>query len=187
MRTRRTRLASLALAAALCGCATNPAPEHQSQADPGTNIAAYETYGWKSAAGEGVAGEPMRMLDVNIRSAITAELTRRGYRETDTSPQFLVTYETAAQEKVKSNPVRIGVGFGSWGGNTGGSVNVGSPSVQSYQEGRLVIHAVDAAANKEVWYGTVSGQVSKKGLDAESVARAVAIAMQDFPAKAAAP
>lgn len=181
------RLMPAALAVVVAACATTPAPEHQSQTDPNTNFAAYDTFGWKPAVYEGAGDQPVLILDANIRKAITAELTRRGYRETDTNPQFLVTYETAAEDKIRSNPVRVGVGFGSWGGNVGGSVNVGSPSVENYREGRLVIHAVDAAANKEVWYGTVSGRVDKRKLDADAVARAVAIAMQDFPAKAAAP
>lgn len=187
MHTQWNRLMSVALAAVLAGCATTSAPEHQSQTDPGTNFAAYDTFGWKSAAYEGGADQPLLMLDTNIRNAIKAELTRRGYKETDANPQLLVTYETAAEEKVKSNPVRIGIGIGSFGSSGGGSVNVGSPAVQNYREGRLIIHAVDTAANKEVWYGTVSGSADKKSLDADAVARAVAIAMQDFPAKGAAP
>jgi hypothetical protein len=123
----------------------------------------------------------MRMLDVNIRHAIVAELTKRGYTEAEASPQFLVTYETAAQDKVKSSPFRIGIGVGSYGSGGGGSVNVGTSGVDSYREGKLVIHVIDAEANKEVWYGTVSGKVNKQGVDADAVARAVAIAMQDFP------
>jgi hypothetical protein len=85
---------------------------------------------------------------------------------------------------VKSNPFQVGIGMGSFGGNVGGSVNVGSPSVKSYQEGELTIHVIDAAANKEVWYGSVSGEVDKTALDAATVARAVGIAMQDFPRRA---
>lgn len=181
MLTPWNRVISLILVVSLAGCATTSAPEHQSQSDPGTNLAAYRTFGWKSAAGEGVSDEPMRMLDVNIRNAIRAELTKRGYTEAEADPQFLVAYDTAAQEKVKSSPFRIGIGLGSFGSSGGGGVNVGSSGVQSYQEGTLVIHVLDAKANKEVWYGTVSGKVDKKGLDADAVARVVAIAMQDFP------
>ena len=31
-------------------------------------------------------------------------------------------YETASADKIENNPVRVGVGIGSWGGNAGGSV-----------------------------------------------------------------
>ena len=76
--------------------------------------------------------------------------------------------------------------MGSWGGNVGGSVSMGTPSVESYQEGRLVIHVADAAKNQEVWYGTITGKVDRQSLDADAVARAVALAMEGFPARAAA-
>lgn len=175
------------LAAALCACATTSAPQRESQADPGANIAAWRTFALKDSLGQAAGDEPLRMLDVNIRNAIRAELTKRGYSEAEAQAQFLVTYETAAQEKMRSSPVRIGIGMGSWGGNVGGSVGMSTPSVENYREGRLVIHAIDAAANREVWYGAISGRVDKQNLDAEAVARAVALAMQDFPASAAGP
>jgi hypothetical protein len=174
------------LLAALAGCTTTSQPERQSETLPDANLPAYETFGWQAPAGEGGIDEPMRILDVNIRAAIRAELTQRGYRETDVNPQFRIAYETALQDKLKNSPVRFGIGMGSFGGNVGGSVNMGSPSVQSYQEGSLVIHVLDAARNQEVWSGTVSGRVDKKNLDAAAVARVVALAMQDYPARATA-
>jgi hypothetical protein len=171
---------------ALAACTGSSRPEHRSMSDPGTDISKWSTFGWQAAGDAGTADEPMRMLDTNIRSAIEAELTRRGYVKSD-SPQFLIAYDTKAQEKVKSNPFRIGIGMGSYGSNVGGSVNVGSPSVKSYQEGTLAVHAIDAAANKEVWYGTVSGEVDRANLDAAAVARVVALAMESFPVKSGGP
>jgi hypothetical protein len=64
---------------------------------------------------------------------------------------------------------------------------MGTPSIESYQEGQLVIHVADAAKKREVWYGTVSGQVDRQKLDAAAVARVVALAMESFPARAALP
>ena len=186
MRNLCTTLPALILVAVLAGCTSPSALEHQSQSAPDTNLSAYRTFGWKAPAG-GTTDEPMRILDANIRTAIRAELTRRGYVETETNPQLLIVYDTAAGERVKSNPFRIGIGLGSFGSNGGGSVNVGSPSVQSYREGRLVIHVLDAAENREVWLGTITGRDDNKTPDADSVARTVALAMQDFPARAAAP
>jgi len=177
----------LIVAALLAGCATTAPPQHESEAAPGANLAAYSTFGWSHPADEATAEEPLRILDVNIREAIRAEMTGRGYTEDADNPGLLVHYETAAADKVRSSPVRFGIGMGSFGGNVGGSVNMGTPSVQSYQEGRLVIHVIDAAGKKEVWYGTISGPVDRKKLDAVSVAKVVALAMQDFPARGASP
>ena len=180
MTNRFLRCAVLVLAAGIVSC-TASKPDVQSQSDPGANLAAWRTFAIKSDAGGRVGDEPMRMLDVNIQNALRDEFTRRGYEQVADNPQFLVTYDIAAADKVKSNPVRIGVGFGSWGGSGGGSVNVGSSGVQSYTEGRLVVHVLDAAANREVWVGSITGKVNNKSLDADAVAQVVATTLQNYP------
>lgn len=177
---------ALLAVAFLAGCAT-PAPRHESHASPGADLAGYRTFSLIASTGDVAGDAPLRLLDVNIRDAIRAEMTRRGYREDNENPALRIYYETAANDKVRSSPVRIGIGMGSWGGNVGGSVGMGTPSVQSYEEGRLVIHVADATKNQEIWYGTISGQVDRQKLDAEAVARAVGLAMEDFPARTAGP
>ena len=85
-----------------------------------------------------------------------------------------------------SNPVRIGVGMGSWGGNIGSevsaSVPIGSEGVTTTQETRLTIRAVDQKSNREVWVGTTTGDI-KQGLDAGVVEKAVAGMLDGFPAR----
>jgi len=169
------------LATLLAACATTPQTEHRSEKDPSVDLAAFRSFAWRPAAGVAGAEEPMRLLDTRIQKAITAELVRRGYTEDAAAPDFHVTYETAVSDKVRSSPVRFGIGMGSFGGNVGGSVNMGTPSIQNYQEGELVVRVIDAKTNREAWYGTVSGKVDKAQLDDAAVARAVAIALQDFP------
>lgn len=180
------RALALILVVLLAGCTTPTPPDHQSQTAPDANFAAYRTFGWQPPPAAS-SDEPLRLLDTNIRTAIRAEMTKRGYTEVQDEPQLRVAYETAADDKLKSSPFRIGIGLGSFGSNMGGSVNVGSPSVQSYREGRLIIHVVDAAANRELWYGSIAGSMGKGKLDADAVARAVALAMQDLPARTAVP
>jgi hypothetical protein len=55
--------------------------------------------------------------------------------------------------------------------------------VRNYQQGTLVIHAIERARNAEVWQGRVSGKMSNGSIDAAAVQRAVATAMRDFPAR----
>jgi hypothetical protein len=184
MRMKIRRAGMLLLLATLAACTTPPAPDHQSQIAPDADFSAYSSFGWQPPPA-GSADEPARLLDTNIRNAIRAEMTRRGYVETDQNPDLRVAWETAADERLKSNPFRVGIGLGSFGSNVGGSVNVGSPSVQSYREGRLIIHVMDAAANRELWFGSIAGSIEKSRLDADAVARAVALAMQDLPARTA--
>lgn len=182
MQLKALRGLALILVALLAACTTPVPPDHESQIAPDANFAAYRTFGWQPPPA-GTIDEPTRLLDTNIRNAITAEMTRRGYTEVQEAPKLRVAYETAADERLKSNPFRIGIGLGSFGSNMGGSVNVGSPSVQSYREGRLTIHVLDAAANRELWFGSVAGSIEKGNLDADAIARAVALAMQDLPVR----
>jgi Domain of unknown function (DUF4136) len=179
------RLASgIAIIAALLvgGCASAP-PEPESMRDPNANFAAYSTYGWAPSPGVSGTDPPLRLLDQNIRRAIAAEMQRRGYTESTENPDLRMAYDTASAEKIESDPVRVGVGVGSWGGNVGGSINVGSPSVRNYREGTLVIHAIDAARNAEVWQGRVSSRITSGSLEAAAVTSAVQAAMRDFPAR----
>ena len=171
----------LALAA---GCASSP-PEPESMRDPGADFASYRTFGWAPRSGVSDADAPLQLLDQNIRAALAAEMKRRGYVEDEADPDLRMAYETASADKVESNPVRVGIGVGSWGGGFGGSVGVGSPSVRNYREGTLVIHAVDAERNAEVWQGRVSSRLTKGSLEPAAITSAVATAMQDFPARPA--
>lgn len=189
-RSRRSvPVAAAALAAVfatgwVAGCATAP-PQSESMRDPQANFAAYKTFGWTTGATVDGTDAPLKLLDGNIRAAITAELQRRGYTEAPagTTPDLHMTYETASEQKLENNPVRVGIGVGSWGGNIGGSINVGSPSVRNYQEGTLVVHAIDTARNAEVWQGRVSKKITKGSVEPAAVAQAVAVAMKDFPGK----
>jgi hypothetical protein len=153
--------------------------------DSTADFASYRSYGWTPAGGIGDADRPLLLLDKNIRTAIAAEMTRRGYVEDQASPDLRISYETASADKVENNPVRVGIGVGSWGGNVGGSVNVGSPSLRNYREGTLVIHVIDAGRNAEVWQGSISGRLTKGSTEPAAITTAVSTAMRDFPARTA--
>jgi hypothetical protein len=165
------------------GCASPSPSQAESMRDPQANFSSYRTYGFGGEKSIDGTDEPLKLLDANIRSAIGTELRRRGYVEAaaDATPDLRIVYETASADKLENNPVRVGVGVGSWGGSVGGSVNVGSPSVRNYREGTLVVHAIDTARNAEVWQGRVSKKITKGSLEPAAIATAVSAAMRDFP------
>ncbi|HET7202188.1 MAG TPA: DUF4136 domain-containing protein [Steroidobacteraceae bacterium] len=174
------------VAASVCsGCATSPAPQPESMRDPQANFAAYRTFGWSAGGTVETSDAPLRLLDANIRAAIATELRKRGYAEAPAgdTPDLRIAYETASADKIENNPVRVGIGVGSWGGNVGGSVNVGSPSIRNYKEGTLVVHAIDSARNAEVWQGRVSKKITGGSTEPAAIAAAVSAAMKDFPAR----
>ena len=178
-------LALLLTVTGLAGCASSAPPVPESMRDPQANFSSYKTFGWQASLAE-PDDAPLKLLDSHLRAAITAEMQKRGYVEAPagTTPDLGMAYETARSDKIENNPVRIGIGVGGWGGgNVGGSVGVSSPSVRSFTEGTLVVHAVDTARNAEVWQGRVSGKITKGSVEPAAIAQAVAAAMSDFPAR----
>ena len=172
---------------AILGCASGAPSKTESAIAPGEDLAAYASFGWQPASeGPSASQPPESIADANIRHAIRKQLVEKGYQEVEDGPDLLIRFETAAYfaEKV-SNPVRIGIGVGGWGGNVGGgvgtSVPVGSSRVEGTPETRLTIRAVDPKRNKEVWVGSTDG--IKQVLDSGAVDEAVADTLAEFPAR----
>jgi hypothetical protein len=177
-------LVSLAL-----GCASSGRWQTESATAPGADLAGYASFAWLAAeAPHGNAGEaPLSIADANVRNAIRAQLIEKGYREIEANPDLRIGFETSTRARERtSEPVRIGVGVGSWGGNVGGAVDasvpVGSERVKTVAETRITIRALDPEDGRELWIGSATGEV-REGLDADAVAKAVAAVLDDFPAR----
>ncbi|MBX3694460.1 MAG: DUF4136 domain-containing protein [Steroidobacteraceae bacterium] len=179
-------VAALASCAAMLagGCATTP-ERPQTMRDPQADFSTYRTFGWYRPPGDDGAAKPHSIVDGYVRTAIGNELTGKGYVEVaaGATPDLSVAYETASDEKLKSNPFRVGVGVGSFGRNVGGSVGVGSPGVRNVREGSLVVHAIDHARDIEIWRGSIARELGRGGVDAVTVQAAVSELMRDFPAR----
>jgi hypothetical protein len=176
----RHGLATL-VALLLAACASAP-PQPESMRDPAADFGAYATWGFKPLPAADGTDQPLLLVDQDIRRAIASQMQRRGYTQSD-SPDLLISHQTASAEKVESNPVRIGIGVGSWGSGVGGSVGVGSPGVRSYREGTLVISAVDAHRNAEVWQGRIASRLGEHGTEPAAIETAVQAVMRDFPSR----
>jgi hypothetical protein len=180
----RIVVVATAVAGFVAGCASPP-PTPETMRDPTVNFTNFKTFGWTAGGTVDAGDAPLKLLDANIRAAIVDVMKRKGYVEAPAgaTPDLRIAYETASADKIENNPVRIGIGVGSWGGNVGGSVNVGSPSIRNFTEGTLVVHAIDSARNAEVWQGRVSGKMTKGSLEPAAINQAVAQAMADFPVR----
>ena len=179
---------ALGAAVLISGCASTPA-EPQQMRDPQADFSAFKTFAWNADTNDGKSDQPVSLVDGYIRTAITTELTRKGYVEaaTGTTPDLRIEYEAVSAEKIKNNPFRVGIGVGSYGSSGGGSVGVGSPSVKNVKEGTLVIHAIDPARNAEVWRGSASRELGKGNVEPAVVQDVVAEMLSDFPARSGQP
>lgn len=187
----RISFSILALATSLLtgGCTSTP-PQPYSMRDPQANFTTFKTFAWDTGQATEAPGEPVTIVNGQIRTAITGELQQKGYAEAlaGAKPDLLLRYETAAAEKLKSNPFRIGVGTGGAGSNGAAGVGVSSPSAKNIREGTLVLRAIDPARNAEVWNGRVSRELGKNGVpDPALIQSAVGDLLREFPAPGEAP
>jgi hypothetical protein len=170
------------LALCLAGCATSPAPPKPDWvAATDVDITANVDFWWIDE----LSAAPSTILDNQISRALRAQLTSKGYVEAPEMPDMLVSYETLELEIVKkANPMRIGIGVGSWGGSSGGSVgssvDVSGDDEVSYQH-QIVIRVTDLRTDQEIWIGTST--TFEQTPDDATVAAAVAGVMAGFPAR----
>ncbi|HET9472947.1 MAG TPA: DUF4136 domain-containing protein [Steroidobacteraceae bacterium] len=173
----------------LAGCASTPPPVH-SMRDPQANFGAFKTFAWDKGPEAQASAPPVSILDSNIRTAIAGELQRKGYAEAEAGSKsdLVLHYETAAAEKLKSNPFRIGIGMGGVGNSGAAGVGVSSPSAKNVREGTLVLRVIDPARNAEVWNGRVSRELGKGGPpDPALIQTAVGELLNEFPVSGSAP
>lgn len=182
---------SLTFAAAVfvAGCASGPS-QPVSMRDPQANFAAFKTFGWSAAHSPEATGQPVSIVDSDIRAAITSELKRKGYVEATagTTPDMVLQYETGKAEVTKGSPFSIGVGVGSYGSSGGVGVGTSTSGTRNVTEGMLMLSVIDPARNAEVWNGRVSRELGKNGTpNAALIRSAVADLLRDFPAQGSPP
>jgi hypothetical protein len=184
----RRALATLAAVMAACifPACVSTRPPAQSMRDPQADFSSLTTFAWDDPRQAQAETPPLSILDSSIRAAIAAELQRKGYSQAQAgaTPRLLLHYETAAAEKIKSNPFRLGIGVGGYGSSGGASVGMSTPAARDVREGTLVLRAVDPARNVEVWNGRVSRELGKGGPpDPVLINSAVKELLQEFPAR----
>jgi hypothetical protein len=176
---------SLALGAAtLLGGCTSPAPRPQSMRDSQADFSKFKSFGWEAASADASA-QPTSILDNNVRAAIKIELQRKGYEEAaaGATPDLIIQHQTAREETIKSSPFRFGIGVGSVGGNSGGSIGASTSGVKNVNEGTLIVRAIDPARKAEVWTGSVSRELGKGNVEPALIQSAVAELLRDFPVR----
>jgi hypothetical protein len=180
----------------LAGCAAHW--DVDSFEDPAGNVAARQTYFWKG----GDFGSP-GLLDPGmvasatsqLRSAVTAELGRKGYSEVDTAAaaDMLVSFQVAGSQKfVLSDEKRIGAPS---------ATTVLSPSEiqpppassvpreMRMREGSVLVFIDDRASGQLIWRGMVTSE-TRRGSAEQGVNLVLQMAHEiakEVPARAGAP
>ncbi len=165
---------ALALGGGLSACTS--AVNVEQRAD--VNFAKYRTFDFANTEVK-TSGDQNPLLNSpiaqdRIKQAIASELTKRGLREVDSSPDILVTTHTFVEKAERTvydtypgpnyaYPYAVGyrgaylpINYGYWYT----PAYYSQPRTEQYREGTLIIDFIDARTNNLVWRGSMADDVN---------------------------
>lgn len=141
---------------------------------PGVNFNNYKTFGWANGNGEKTEDRTDNdIVDNNIKNAISVQLTKKGWKETNQNPDVKLDYNVLVEKNVRQvsdpvynyplnnyyyNPWRHRMGYMYYPNTLMGYRTHNVP----FKEGTLTINMIDAKTNKLIWQGWAKGDVSSK-------------------------
>lgn len=141
--------------------------------DTSHDFSGLQTYAWTEKQDDS--------LDLKrVHEAVDATLAQRGFKLSDSKPDFQVAAHISRQDKLRVTD---------WGYTAGprsywyGGHDV---DVTQYQEGTLIVDVIDPAKKQLIWRGTASRPVDKSWTaeDRDEIAReAVQALLDEFPPK----
>ena len=137
--------------------------------DPSADFSDVRSYAWfdERSGVQGDRADVTSLLDRRVRSAVDAELQRKGIARVDKSAaKVLVSYHLGVETKLDVNTVNTGYGYGRYGRYGGISTTT---TVREYQEGTLLIDVIDPSSKQLVWRG--SGQARIRAVEQPRGAR----------------
>jgi Domain of unknown function (DUF4136) len=139
---------------------------------PGTNFSKYHTYKWISIP-ENV--HPSQIVDQEIKQAIDAQLSVKGFTKTDDDKADLyVGYQCSIDQERQWN----GFGMRGFGGG------MGSATSSTIQNGMLALDFYDPSNKQLVWRGQAEKTLNPSGnqeKDMQRLNKAMAKLIKNFP------
>jgi hypothetical protein len=145
---------------------------------PDANFAAYETFTWIKQPN---VADPL--LRQRIVDDINAQLAAKGLLPTAQGADLGVAVHMATKTEKTLNTFYDGFGGGwRWGGRFGSATT----TVNTYQEGTLIVDLFDSTTKEAVWRGTATQDVSRNPQkQTKNMQKATAKLFQKFPPAAA--
>jgi len=156
---RSVILVFMLLAVFLAGCGSDISVNYDYDID--APFSEYKSYAWierdEAAINTSPSGIPnSRLIESRIKSAIDAQLLKKGFTENNTSPDVLIVYHTGIQDRI--NVTDWGYSYGGYYGGWGGR----AIDVYQYQQGTLVIDMIELSSKELVWRGWAQGTVDQR-------------------------
>jgi len=177
---------SLFLLLGATGCATSSRVGVSSDFDHSVNFRAYKTWAWYPQQMADTEGGPAKgyesFLDKRLRTAVEAEMTRKGLTQVDKNPDVFVAYSAKVEDKqrVNSGYSPYGYPYG-YGYGYPYSYGRGLNSVSDYKAGTVIIDFVDAHRKELAWRGIGQAQVEDQTISEQEVYRIVGSVLGSYP------
>ena len=152
----------------------------------GTNFSGFKTYKWVPIKG---AQEINQMAEQQLKTAVDAELARKGLEKTDSeNADLFIGYQAAVGQEKQftsfSSDWGYGPGWGRgwYGGGMGSSMTTGETS--TIYVGQLSLDMYSPASKQLVWRGTASKTLDPKAKpdkQQKNLQKAVAKLLKNYP------
>ena len=178
-------LSFVTLSALWMASSCGPSLKVSSDYDRNANFAGYKTFALYKEPDSLVTISPLN--HDRIMTAVSAEMTGKGFGQTESDPDLLVNPVAIVKNKVSVSANSNYYGYGgyyrpySWGAGYGG-YSTTSYDVEQYKEGSLIIDVLDAKTKKLLWQGTGNSKIDTDIRDPDQrIREAINKIMADFP------
>ncbi|GAA3998387.1 DUF4136 domain-containing protein [Hymenobacter fastidiosus] len=175
---------SLSLLVGVTGCSLTSRVGVTSDFDHSVNFRAYKTWAWYPQQMADTEGGPAKeyesFFDKRMRTAVEAEMTRKGLTQVDQNPDVFVAYSAKVEDKQRVNG---GAPFGNpyYGYGYGYGYNRGMNMVSDYKAGTVIIDFVDARRKELAWRGIGQAQIQDQSISEPEVYRIVGSVLGTYP------
>ncbi len=161
-------------------------PAAHVEKDQAFNFSNYKTFAWVDKDGEGRKDRNNNndIAESNIRAAITKELNRAGWNETNRRPDLLLSYDVLVERSTvqSSDPVYTQPFYRTFYSpyyRRYFIVNYPSQFVgydrseRTIKEGTITINMIDAQSGRTVWQGWATDEVTNRNMSQKEIDAAV--------------
>jgi uncharacterized lipoprotein len=180
------RFLAILMMGTLAACSSVKVSNTESAAN--TDFAKYKTFDfYKLTASGDTSSKGFDERVAVLKSAINAELSKRGYTQSSNNPELLVNIGIQVEEKAQTRETDWRTdGRYTYIGQRNYSWKSEEIVTGYYKEGTVTVHLVDAAKNSMIWKGTVQDILPSKASKIEEVAnKAMKSLFEKYPVPAA--
>ena len=159
----------------LCAGSLN-AQKVETDFNESVDFSAFKTYSWRVARGskkQDAANNPI--ADNRIRTAIAAQMAKKGFTEAESGGDVLVTYRVTTKDKRESERMPSMSRRGAYGGST--------RTTREYTQGTLLIDILDGKSKELIWRATCKDSVNDVAKFEKRLGEDVDKVFKKFPPK----